>query len=200
MEGVMMRIRTLLRSLLVLGLLLNGVGVAVAQKVHVRGYTKKDGTVVRPPDRAAPGSGGASVVASGHSLGPGGGATPRLPYSPRSAPAPHRLELRPIPAPAPYRAPRVIAPHAFAGKRSSAAPGALRDSRGRIQRSAEAKQLFEYQTGHPHGWPGHVVDHIVPLACGGVDAPSNMQWQTTAAGKAKDRTERIGCSSASRRP
>ena len=26
--------------------------------------------------------------------------------------------------------------------------------------------------------PGYVVDHIVPLACGGADAPANMQWQT----------------------
>lgn len=26
--------------------------------------------------------------------------------------------------------------------------------------------------------------------CGGVDEPSNMQWQTIAAGKAKDKTER----------
>jgi hypothetical protein len=38
-----------------------------------------------------------------------------------------------------------------------------------------------------------VIDHIVPLACGGVDSPSNMQWETIAAGKAKDRTERAGC-------
>ena len=49
------------------------------------------------------------------------------------------------------------------------------------------------QSGHPHGWPGHVVDHVVPLACGGADAPSNMQWQTTEDGKAKDRVERRGC-------
>jgi hypothetical protein len=41
--------------------------------------------------------------------------------------------------------------------------------------------------------PGYVVDHIVPLACGGADMPSNMQWQTEAAGKAKDRWERQGC-------
>lgn len=49
------------------------------------------------------------------------------------------------------------------------------------------------QTGHPHGWPGHVVDHIKPLACGGADDPSNMQWQTIAEGKAKDKVERQGC-------
>lgn len=37
---------------------------------------------------------------------------------------------------------------------------------------------------------GYVVDHIVPLACGGVDDPSNMQWQTVDEGKAKDKWER----------
>jgi hypothetical protein len=38
-----------------------------------------------------------------------------------------------------------------------------------------------------------VVDHITPLACGGTDTPSNMQWQTKAAAAAKDKTERKGC-------
>jgi len=37
--------------------------------------------------------------------------------------------------------------------------------------------------------PGYVVDHVKPLECGGADAPSNMQWQTVADGKAKDKTE-----------
>jgi hypothetical protein len=50
-------------------------------------------------------------------------------------------------------------------------------------------------TGYSRGRPGYVVDHIRPLACGGADAPSNMQWQTREAAKAKDRTERIGCGS-----
>lgn len=49
------------------------------------------------------------------------------------------------------------------------------------------------QTGYPHGRPGYVIDHIVPLACGGLDAPSNMQWQSAAAAKEKDKTERRGC-------
>lgn len=68
-----------------------------------------------------------------------------------------------------------------------------RDARGRIRRSRSAKDAFERATGHPHGWPGHVVDHIVPLACGGADDASNMQWQTIADGKAKDKVERKGC-------
>jgi hypothetical protein len=32
----------------------------------------------------------------------------------------------------------------------------------------------------------------VPLACGGPDAPSNMQWQTTREAKAKDKWENKG--------
>jgi len=41
--------------------------------------------------------------------------------------------------------------------------------------------------------PGYVIDHIKPLACGGADAPRNMQWQTVAEGKAKDKWERKAC-------
>lgn len=47
----------------------------------------------------------------------------------------------------------------------------------------------------PKRCPGHVVDHIVPLCAGGQDHPDNMQWQTTAAGKLKDRFERQLCTS-----
>ena len=54
------------------------------------------------------------------------------------------------------------------------------------------------QTGHPHGWPGHVVDHMVPLACGGADSPGNMQWQTVGEAKAKDKVERKGCGTSRR--
>jgi len=70
-----------------------------------------------------------------------------------------------------------------------------RDKHGRIKRSSAAKHSFERQhpcpsTGRTSGrCPGYVVDHVRPLECGGADAPSNMQWQTVAAGKAKDRTE-----------
>jgi hypothetical protein len=33
----------------------------------------------------------------------------------------------------------------------------------------------------------------VPLACGGPDDPANLQWQTIAEAKAKDKVERKDC-------
>ena len=72
-------------------------------------------------------------------------------------------------------------------KKSTVAP---RDGNGRIRRSAAAKREYVKQTGYPNGRKGYVVDHIVPLECGGADVPSNMQWQTVAEAKIKDRTER----------
>jgi hypothetical protein len=74
-----------------------------------------------------------------------------------------------------------------------------RTSKGKIQRSVTAKRAFQRShpcpsTGKATGaCKGYVVDHVKPLACGGADAPSNMQWQTKAAAKAKDKTERAGC-------
>jgi len=67
-------------------------------------------------------------------------------------------------------------------------------------RSAEARREFEHlhpcpATGLTKGTcSGYVMDHVIPLVCGGPDAASNIQWQTVAAAKAKDRWERIGCS------
>ncbi len=72
-------------------------------------------------------------------------------------------------------------------------------SHGRIKRSEAAKDAFKRShpcpsTGRSSGsCPGYVVDHVKALACGGADSPSNMQWQTTAAAKAKDKVERRGC-------
>src|SRR5262249_6109685 len=55
--------------------------------------------------------------------------------------------------------------HAKASTHSSTHASAVpRSSNGRIKRSPAAKQAFEKQTGYPHGRPGYVVDHIVPLA------------------------------------
>jgi hypothetical protein len=75
-------------------------------------------------------------------------------------------------------------------------PYIQRDSNGRIRRSTAAKDAFKREhpcpsTGKSSGsCPGYVIDHVQPLECGGADAPFNMQWQTIADGKAKDRTER----------
>lgn len=73
--------------------------------------------------------------------------------------------------------------------KSNFAAGAKRDSHGKIARNEEAKKEFMKQTGYPNGRPGYVVDHIVPLKRGGADTPSNMQWQTKDAAKAKDKWE-----------
>jgi hypothetical protein len=66
-------------------------------------------------------------------------------------------------------------------------------------RSLEVKHEFQRQhpcpsTGRPNGaCPSYVKDHVVPLACGGPDAVTNLQWRTIAAAKAKDRWERKSC-------
>jgi len=70
-------------------------------------------------------------------------------------------------------------------------------------RSTSAKK--EFRRAHPcPGGPdkgstrkcrGYVIDHICPLACCGLDAPQNMQYQTKAESKAKDKweTTQRGC-------
>ena len=64
--------------------------------------------------------------------------------------------------------------HHDATTHSKAAVGVERDSHGRVKRSEEAKKEFMKQSGYPHGRPGYVVDHIIPLKRGGADSPSNM--------------------------
>ena len=69
----------------------------------------------------------------------------------------------------------------------------------REHRSAAVKH--EFQLTHPcpatgltsGACPGYIKDHIVPLVCGGPDAPSNMQWQTIRDAKANDKWETKGC-------
>lgn len=76
-----------------------------------------------------------------------------------------------------------------------------RDADGRIARSMLQRALFVRM--HPCPATGQVtgacqkwaVDHIIPLACGGVDAPVNMQWlpleiKSCAKPYCKDRFER----------
>jgi hypothetical protein len=125
--------------------------------VHVRGYTKKDGTYVAPHTRSL-------------------SETRRARSSTRTGQSSRQTS---------------------AENRNAIHTSVQRDQHGRIHRSAAAKSSFQRQrpcpaTGSRQGrCPGYVVDHVKPLECGGADAPSNMQWQTTADAKAKDRTERL---------
>ncbi len=70
-----------------------------------------------------------------------------------------------------------------------------RDKHGHIQRSLEAKKAFKKMqpcpsTSKPFGaCPGYIIDHVIPLKRGGIDAPSNMQWQTVEESKEKDKWE-----------
>lgn len=81
------------------------------------------------------------------------------------------------------------------GKKSIYAAGVRRDRHGHIARSSKAKGEFMRRhpcpsTGKTYGTcPGYVVDHIIPLGKGGSDSSSNMQWQTKASAKAKDKYE-----------
>jgi hypothetical protein len=71
----------------------------------------------------------------------------------------------------------------------------VRNKKGKIKRSETATRDFRKSspcpsTGKTSGaCKGYVIDHVKPLKEGGADEPSNMQWQTVAAAKAKDRTE-----------
>ncbi len=74
----------------------------------------------------------------------------------------------------------------------------------KIPRSSSAKAEFKRQqpcpsTGKPRGaCPGYIIDHVIPLCAGGQDEPANMQWQTVADAKEKDRDERRMCRSSRR--
>lgn len=75
-----------------------------------------------------------------------------------------------------------------------------------LHRSQRALRQFRHLHPCPGGpdagsmrrCTGYVIDHVCPLACCGKDAPSNMQWQTVADGKAKDKWE-LGCRSCRRK-
>ena len=85
--------------------------------------------------------------------------------------------------------------HSEAKGSHGAAPGVQRNAHGKIARSARARG--EFKKSHPcpstgrssGGCPGYVIDHVTPLKRGGPDTPANMQWQTKAAAKEKDKWE-----------
>jgi hypothetical protein len=75
-----------------------------------------------------------------------------------------------------------------------AAPGT-----GTASRSTSARRAFQAQqpcpstTARTGPCPGCVADHVEASACGGIDAPENMQWQSVSEAKAKDKWERDDC-------
>ena len=76
----------------------------------------------------------------------------------------------------------------------AASPAIGETHRDPAQRAAFMHQHPCPSTGKTKGGcPGYVVDHIKPLCAGGADHPSNMQWQTVAEAKKKDRLEREQC-------
>lgn len=58
-----------------------------------------------------------------------------------------------------------------------------------VCRDPAVKHKFDRLHGYPHGRPGYIVDHVCALAQGGIDDVINMQYQTLADSKAKDRIE-----------
>lgn len=182
-------------------------GSGTSKPVHVKAFTKKDGTTVEAHDRRAPSPSSAAKPPSIRTYtDPVSGrrtfTNAPLPMPPEQPTVANSLHSTPahkatttshtIRVPTQRTTttaahPRAVAPPASSGTAVS------RSANGKIARSEAAKHRFETQSGYPHGRPGYVVDHIKPLACGGADAPSNMQWQTVAEAKSKDKVERIGC-------
>lgn len=159
-------LRRTLALLCAVAFLFAGSGFTFAQKtVHVKSYVKKNGTVVVAHDRKAPGSATTTPTASSSK-----------PRTSSGSSGSHATATRSTSTPA-----------------AKITPTTPRPTGTTIQRSEAAKRAFMKSTGYPHGRPGFVIDHIVALACGGPDTPANMQWQTIAAGKAKDKVERKGC-------
>ena len=143
------------------------VPLSFAQKtVHVRTYTRKDGTVVAAHERSAPHSRGSSTSSSG--------STPAHASGPIYTP---------------------IYTSGSSATRSRCVT-CERDKNGKIKRSASAKHAFMQMHPCPINGatsgkcPGYVIDHVQALAEGGADDPSNMQWENKEAAKAKDKTER----------
>lgn len=143
------------------------------------------------PALAKASAGGHPHAGSGHGAHAGGGSDPAAAARPGKAGTGAHAGT----------APRALAtahsPPQRSSSRANPAAGVAgaRDSKGKLQRSGAAKNAFKRShpcpaTGRSTGaCPGYVVDHVVALKRGGADKPSNMQWQTKAAAKEKDRTE-----------
>lgn len=66
-------------------------------------------------------------------------------------------------------------------------------------RDHTAVRAFKKSTPCPYTREeGCIVDHVVPLCAGGLDRPSNMQWQTREGARRKDLEERRLCAARAR--
>jgi hypothetical protein len=78
---------------------------------------------------------------------------------------------------------------------SFAVPSKHRSTSHRYPRSRAVTSAFQRKnpcpsTGKKYGaCPGYVKNHHIPLCKGGPDSVGNLEWQTTAEGKASDKTE-----------
>jgi hypothetical protein len=144
--------------------------------------------LIASPAHAAAHGGGHAAKAGGSRTHTAKSARPHKPKEKKDKSAQPARQSRKAPGP------RAPATRASTIHHSNRCENCDRDEHAKILRSGKAKKAFERATGYPHGRPGFVIDHIRPLACGGLDLPSNMQWQTKADAKAKDNTERASCS------
>jgi hypothetical protein len=148
----------------------------------VSSYTRKDGTHVSSYYRAPRGTAGT------------GKPTYSSPKASKPAPAPKtKSTSHASHTPKQSGTATKRADTGSAGKYSSAARstgGSGPHKRDPAQRDAFQRTHPCPSTGRKSGeCPGYVVDHVVPLKRGGPDRPSNMQWQTVQAAKAKDKVE-----------
>lgn len=122
---------------------------------------------------------GASHSSGGHQASSTSAKSHTASHGPRSATGASRASTT-----------RIATSHA-----SRAASGVPRDFSGRIKRDPHQRAAFMKSNPCPAtdrrsgACPGYVVDHVQPLKRGGVDRPSNMQWQTTRDAKEKDKRE-----------
>lgn len=172
--------------------------------VLVSGYVRANGTVVAPYWRAEAGT---AINDVSEESFPVGGIPIGQPFysTPTRRPVPSTTWMTPEARVVPVRSfsssttvlrdgPLILIPGIQVVRPRSV--NVLRDANGRIHRSAKVKHDFQWTHPCPANGnmtgacPGYVMDHIKPLATGGADAVENLQWQTTADAKAKDKWER----------
>jgi hypothetical protein len=165
--------------------------VSAMGQVSVKSYTRSDGTVVAAYTRRSPSrTGGDTKLYNPYSVDSSHDAASKVSRKAEKVDARNCVLV--------YGS-YIVCGGQLVSQYSASHAVVARDSRGRILRSASAKKTFQSlkpcPATHSTGGkcPGYVVDHITPLACGGADDASNMQWQTVADGKAKDKWERKQC-------